>query len=193
MALTDIAIRNARPGAKPVKLADGGGLHLLITPAGGKLWRLKYRLDGREKQLAIGAYPSIGLSEARRRRDEARELVAMGKDPSREKQRDKLRSRLDAANTFASIAKEYVAHRKRDGQKGWAPATASRSEYLLGLLPRGTHDYAKFIRPSELAAMCRSAGLAVADMIGMTYNPIARRYALTPDTSVNYIMHCRKE
>jgi 2-polyprenyl-6-hydroxyphenyl methylase/3-demethylubiquinone-9 3-methyltransferase len=67
------------------------------------------------------------------------------------------------------------------------------AEYLLGLLPRGTHDYAKFIRPSELAAMCRSAGLAVADMIGMTYNPIARRYALTPDTSVNYIMHCRKE
>ena len=61
MALTDVAIRNAKPGPKPVKLSDGGGMHLLVTPAGGKLWRLKYRIDGREKLLAIGAYPEIGL------------------------------------------------------------------------------------------------------------------------------------
>jgi hypothetical protein len=68
MALTDVAIRNAKPGAKPTKLADGSGMFLLVTPAGGKLWRLKYRIDGREKLLAIGAYPEIGLGEARRRR-----------------------------------------------------------------------------------------------------------------------------
>ena len=67
------------------------------------------------------------------------------------------------------------------------------AEYLLKLLPRGTHDYAKFVRPSELAAMCRRAELEVSDLIGMTYNPVTRRYALEPDTSVNYIMHCRKE
>ena len=67
------------------------------------------------------------------------------------------------------------------------------AEYVLRLLPRGTHDYAKFIRPSELAAMCRASRLDVVDMIGMTYNPFTRRYSLTPDTSVNYIMHCRKE
>jgi 2-polyprenyl-6-hydroxyphenyl methylase/3-demethylubiquinone-9 3-methyltransferase len=67
------------------------------------------------------------------------------------------------------------------------------AEYLLKLLPRGTHDYAKFVRPSELAAMCRRAGLEVTDVIGMTYNPLTRRYALEPDTSVNYIMHCRNE
>ena len=66
------------------------------------------------------------------------------------------------------------------------------AEYVLRLLPRGTHDYAKFIRPSELAAMCRRAGLHVAGVVGMTYNPITRRYALEPDTSVNYIMHCRR-
>ena len=65
MALTDVAIRNAKPGAKAIKLADGGGMFLLVTPAGGKLWRLKYRIDGREKLLAIGAYPEIGLGEAR--------------------------------------------------------------------------------------------------------------------------------
>jgi 2-polyprenyl-6-hydroxyphenyl methylase/3-demethylubiquinone-9 3-methyltransferase len=67
------------------------------------------------------------------------------------------------------------------------------AEYVLRLLPRGTHDYAKFIRPSELAAMCRRTGLDVLDMIGMTYHPVTRHYALAADTSVNYIMHCRKE
>jgi integrase len=134
MALTDIAIRNAKAGAKPVKLADGAGMFLLITPAGGKLWRLKYRIDGREKLLAIGAYPEISLSAARKRREEARVLVAEGKDPSREKQRDKVRSKIQAENTFAAIAAEYCAKRKRDGEKRWAPATATRSEYLLSLL-----------------------------------------------------------
>ena len=134
MALSDIAIRNAKPGAKPVKLADGAGMFLLVTPAGGKLWRLKYRVDGREKLLAIGAYPEIGLSDARKRREEARELIASGKDPSREKQRDKVRSRIQAADTFTAIANEYCAKRRRDGEKGWAASTASRSEYLLSLL-----------------------------------------------------------
>ena len=67
------------------------------------------------------------------------------------------------------------------------------AEYLLRLLPRGTHDYAKFIRPSELAAMCRNTSLQVAGITGMTYNPFARIYALGSDTSVNYIVHCRSE
>jgi len=132
--LTDVAIRNAKPGAKAIKLADGGGMFLLITPAGGKLWRLKFRIDGREKLLAIGAYPDIGLGEARRRREEARELIALGKDPSREKQREKVRARIQAADTFGAICSEYCEKRKRDGAKGWAPATAIRSEYLLSLV-----------------------------------------------------------
>lgn len=134
MALTDVAIRNAKPGAKAIKLADGGGMFLLITPAGGKLWRLKYRIDGREKLLAIGSYPEIGLGEARRRREEARELIALGKDPSREKQREKVRARIQAADTFKAICDEYCEKRRRDGTKGWAPATATRSEYLLSLI-----------------------------------------------------------
>lgn len=134
MALTDVAIRNAKPGAKAIKLADGGGMFLLVTPAGGKLWRLKFRIDGREKLLAIGAYPEIALGEARRRREEARELIALGKDPSREKQRDKVRARIQAADTFTAICNEYCAKRRRDGAKGWAPATAIRSEYLLSLV-----------------------------------------------------------
>ena len=133
-ALTDIAIRQAKAGPKAIKLADGGDMFLLVTPAGGKLWRLKYRADGLEKLLAIGAYPEIGLGEARRRREEARELIALGKDPAREKQRAKVRARLNAADTFKAITDEYCAKRRRDGEKGWAPATAVRSEYLLSLV-----------------------------------------------------------
>ncbi len=125
MALTVVAIRNARPRAKPYKLGDAGGLFLLVQPSGGKLWRMKYRVDGREKKLGIGTYPEISLGDARRRRDEARELLANGKDPSREKQRDKVRSRSEADNTFSVVAAEYCDKRKRDGQKAWAAATAS--------------------------------------------------------------------
>lgn len=134
VALTDVAIRNSKPGSKAIKLTDGGGMFLLVTPAGGKLWRLKFRVDGREKLLAIGSYPEIGLGEARRRREEARELIALGKDPSREKQREKVRARVQAADTFKAICDEYCAKRRRDGQKGWSPATAIRSEYLLSLV-----------------------------------------------------------
>jgi hypothetical protein len=134
MALTDIAIRNAKAKNNPYKLGDSLGLFLLIQPTGGKLWRMKYRIDGKEKKLGLGTYPEISLAEARKRRDEAREMVALGKDPSREKQRDKARAKLEADNTFGAITDEYCKKRRRDGAKAWAPATALRSEYLLSLL-----------------------------------------------------------
>src|SRR3546814_7050921 len=79
----------------------------------------------------------VSLSDARRRRDEAREMIAAGKDPSREKQREKLRSKELAGDTFTLIAAEYCNKRKRDGHKPWAPATANRSEYLLSLDRKG--------------------------------------------------------
>ena len=66
------------------------------------------------------------------------------------------------------------------------------AEYVLNLLPRGTHDYAKFIKPSELSAMCRGSGLGIEGITGMTYNPLTRRYALGPDADVNYILHAQK-
>ena len=134
MALTDFAIRNAKGREKPYKMGDTLGLFLLVQPTGGRLWRLKYRVDGKEKKLGLGTYPEVSLSDARKRRDDARELVAAGKDPSREKQRDKTRAKLEADNTFSSISDEFCKKRKRDGAKAWAPATAVRSEYLLSLL-----------------------------------------------------------
>lgn len=120
--------------AKPYKLGDSLGLFLLIATGGGKLWRLKYRIHGKEKTLAIGVYPQVGLADARRRRDEARQLLLDGKDPGVEKRRAKVRAQMQASNTFSAIAAEFCEKRKRDGQKGWAPATATRSEYLLSLL-----------------------------------------------------------
>jgi integrase len=134
MPLTDVAIRNAKPREKPYKVGDTLGLFLLVQPSGGKLWRVKYRIDGKEKKLAIGIYPQVGLAEARRRRDAARELVAAGKDPGREKQREKVRSQIQAETTFDAIAAEFCQKRRRDGQKAWAVSTATRSEYLLSLL-----------------------------------------------------------
>ena len=104
MALTDTAIKQAKPGDVDRKLADEKGLYLLVTAGGSKLWRLKYRIDGREKLLAIGTYPEISLSEARKRRDDARALIAFGQDPSREKQRQKVRDRAEAADTFTAIS-----------------------------------------------------------------------------------------
>ncbi len=134
MALTDSAIRNAKPGEKDYKLADSGGLYLLVTPAGGKLWRLKFRSDGKERKLSIGRYPEISLAEARKQRDAARQKVALGADPAREKQRKKIQAQLSVDNTFAGISAEYCAKRKRDGHKGWAPSTAIRCEFLLSRL-----------------------------------------------------------
>lgn len=81
MVLTGVDIRNAKPRAKPYKMGDTLGLFLLVQPIGGKLWRFKYRIHGKERKLALGIYPETGLADARRKRDEARDTVASGKDP----------------------------------------------------------------------------------------------------------------
>ena len=82
MKLTDEVVSNAQPKAKPYKMGDGGGLFLLVQPNGGKLWRLKYRYDGKEKQLSFGVYPKVTMADARDRKDEARAMLASGNDPS---------------------------------------------------------------------------------------------------------------
>lgn len=82
MALSDKAIKNASPRAKPFKLADSGGLFLLVGPSGTRFWRLKYRFAGKEKQLSLGAFPAVSLTGARRLRDDAKAVLAHGQDPS---------------------------------------------------------------------------------------------------------------
>ncbi|WP_425532972.1 Arm DNA-binding domain-containing protein [Stenotrophomonas rhizophila] len=81
MPLTDVAIRRAKPYDKPQKLADGGGLYLLITRAGAKSWRWKHRVAGKEKLLTLGLYPEVTLAMARDAREDARRLLRSGVDP----------------------------------------------------------------------------------------------------------------
>ncbi len=102
--LTETAVRAAKATEKPAKLFDGGGLYLLVNPQGSRLWRLKYRVHGKEKLLAIGAYPDVSLKRAREKRDEARRLLADGIDPSAQRRAEKLAD----ANTFEAIAREWL-------------------------------------------------------------------------------------
>jgi hypothetical protein len=109
MALTDVKARNAKPGEKQVKLYDSDGLFLLVTPAGGKWWRFKYRFDGKEKLLTLGTYLEITLLEARHRRDDSRKLVANGVDPSAVKKAQKAAKSEGDANSFEVVAREWHA------------------------------------------------------------------------------------
>lgn len=120
MALTDIAIRTSKRRAKSFKLTDGGGLHLLIAPTGGKLWRFAYRFAGKQKTLALGAYPSVTLAEAREGRDAARKHLAAGIDPSIKRRLDK----QAAGNTFCIVAEELLKKHEREGR---APADLSET------------------------------------------------------------------
>lgn len=134
MALTDTAIRNAQPREKPYKMGDSLGLFLLVAPTGGKLWKLKFRVDGKEKKLSLGSYPDLSLTNARKKRDDARKGLAAGVDPALEKRLAKLRRREDTANTFSVIAGEFFEKRAADGDKAWSPSTLKKNEWLLQLL-----------------------------------------------------------
>jgi integrase len=109
MPLTDTAVRNAKPGGKPLRLFDGGGLYLEVSPTGGKWWRLKYRFDGKEKRLSLGVYPAVSLKGARDRRDASRKLLADGIDPSAYRKAGKTAHTERAANSFEVVAREWFA------------------------------------------------------------------------------------
>ena len=153
MALTDTAVRLAKAGDGARKLADGKGLYLLVTATGSKLWRLKYRIDGKEKKLALGSYPEIGLKEARARRDAARQSAQAGSDPSVAKREARIANRIAAATTFAGIADEYVAKLEAEGK---APVTIAKTRWLLTKLSPalGTRPITE-ISPHELLAVLK--------------------------------------
>jgi integrase len=140
MALTDKEVKAAKPAQKPYKLADGGGLHLLVTPAGGRLWRLKYRVAGREKQLAFGAYPDVSLADAREARDKAKAALRRGTDPG-------LMKRLGPApeETFEAVARAWHERTKST----W---TARHAEDVLTSLERLVFPKIGPIRVSDLGA-----------------------------------------
>ena len=122
MPLNDRQIRNAKPADKPYKLTDGSGLYLTITPAGGKLWRLDYAIDGKRKTLSIGKYPAVSLLEARQAAEQARADLAKGIDPAAVKQQAKAARQAALRNTFESVARRWYA----DNLHRWKPNHAAR-------------------------------------------------------------------
>jgi hypothetical protein len=109
MALTKLQIEHAKPKDKPYKLFDARGLYLEVVPSGGRLWRFKYRIAGKEKRISLGVYPDVGLKDARDRLDEVRKQLAAGIDPSALRKAQKIALVEQTENTFEAIAREWFA------------------------------------------------------------------------------------
>src|SRR6516162_2429999 len=120
MSLSDAKVRNAKPRIKPYKIADGDGLFLLVTPAGGKYWRLKYFFGSKEKLLALGVFPEIGLSEARERRAQARKALAAGNDPGEVKKEARRQLLQSQENTLEAVAREWHSNRRHKWTANYA-------------------------------------------------------------------------
>ncbi len=123
--LNDTRIRNIKAGQRPIKLSDGGGLYLLVTATGSKLWRLAYRFGSKQRTLALGIYPTVTLKQARDRRDAAKGLLANNIDPSIQRRIDKY---LADGNTFRSLAGELL---DKLGREGLAQITLVKKRWLL--------------------------------------------------------------
>lgn len=128
MKLTDIACKSAKPAEKGKKLADGGGLYLLVKPNGKKYWRLKYSHLGKEKTLAIGVYPLVALAEARAARDAAKKLLMQGIDPTKAKKQEKRLAVRNAQNTFKATALEWYDTKKGEWSETHAKNVLHRLE-----------------------------------------------------------------
>jgi integrase len=156
MPLTDTSIRAVKPGEKSVKLFDGGGLYLELTPSGGKWWRLKYRFEGKEKRISLGTYPTVGLKEARERREQAKKILSQGVDPSAERKEAKAVAAAEVREqtaTFESVAREWFA-------KKTAHLTPDYRKQLLSRLENHLFPYIggkplSTLEPSDVLAAVR--------------------------------------
>lgn len=168
MPLTDTTIKNAKPGDKPRRLFDSGGLYIEVAPAGGKWWRWKYRHEGKERRLSLGTYPETSLKAARERRDKARQVLASGRDPSAERQAAKTQARLAEAHAFRVVAEAWLQHNAAKwGEKTQAMTRASLEADAfpeLGDTPIHAikaRDVARVVRAVE----ARGAGEAAARLL----------------------------
>ncbi|MDL2267515.1 tyrosine-type recombinase/integrase [Desulfovibrio sp. OttesenSCG-928-G15] len=148
--LTDIKIKNLKPADKPQRHYDGGGLYLEVSPAGSKMWRMKYRIGGKEKRMAFGVWPAVSLKEARNKRDEAKRQLSEQRDPAIEKKRVKV---FEDAPTFKEIADQYV-EKQRDI---WAKSHTRTVEGRLRLdvFPAFGAFPIAAIGPQDIIAMLR--------------------------------------
>jgi integrase len=200
MALTDIKIKALKPGIKPdktptkksYKVSDERGLYLEVTPSGSKLWRFKYRIDGREKLLSVGIYPDIGLKEARNARDELRKQVANGIDPSHLRKAKK-HSRA-GHETFEYIAREWHEKFKRNWTEDHASRTLKRLEQ--NIFPWLGSRNIKEIKPSDLLESLqrveKRGALETAHRIKQICGQVFR-YAISTSRAENDITAALKE
>jgi integrase len=128
MPLSSLAVQNAAAKEKPYKLSDGNGLHLLVQPNGKKLWRFRFHFGGKENMLALGSFPTVSLASARRKRDNAREMLADGKDPSTQRKLERISAAVAANNTFAAVSEEHLATLTESGA---AEQTLNKNRWLL--------------------------------------------------------------
>ena len=153
MPLTDVAVRNAKPGPKTIRLRDDRGLYLEISPRGGKWWRLRYMLKGKANMLSLGVYPDVSLKDARERRDGARKLIANGIDPSQARKDEKAEMAADAV-TFEKVAREWFQKFKENWSSGHAARTMRRFE--MDVFPWiGTRPVRDILAPELLATIRR--------------------------------------
>jgi Arm DNA-binding domain len=154
MGLTDTEIRKSKPAEASYRLSDSGGMYLVVSPAGGKLWRWKYRFDAKEKLMALGKYPQISLAMARERHAEGRKLLAIGVDPMAQRKAEKTAEQVASSNSFATIAAEWLEH-WREG-KSPRHADSVRRRMAADILPcLGSRPLAEIEAP-ELVAMTKA-------------------------------------
>jgi len=151
--LTDLAVRAAKPKAKPYKLGDGCGLYLYVSLKGAKSWRYNYAIGGRQKTLTLGLYDDVTLLQARERLQEARRLVAAGEDPAERRRHAK--GRHNADTTFAAVGRTWLTGRARS----LAPRTETRSRWLLErvLIPSLGHRPVGSLTPADVLAALATA------------------------------------
>lgn len=129
--LNDIKVKAAKPKDKLYRVFDGQGMYLEIMPNGSKYWRLKYRIRGKERRLALGVYPNVSLKDARTKKDAARKLIAQDIDPFQEKKKNKTLSQQNADNTFEAIAREWHELNKSKWSERYAEGIMTRLEAYI--------------------------------------------------------------
>lgn len=180
MPLTDTTVRNAKPGVKPVKISDERGLHLMVTPSGGKLWRFRYAFSGKEKLLSLGAYPDVSLAGARDRRDQARKQLANGIDPSEQRKAAKATRAGLAANTFEVIGREWYAKAMADKAETTKQKLLRRLE--VDVFPWiGARPVADLLPADLVRIIERIEQRGAVDLAKRVYNAVGRifKYAVT--------------
>ncbi len=179
MRLTDKTIKNAELRSKPYKMPDGEGMYLLVQPSGSKLWRMKYRLFGKENILSIGKYPFVSLAEAREHRYEAKKLLKANIDPNDRKKKDKRTAMQEANNSFLTVAKDWHDTNK----KKWTEEHGERlwSRLMLHASSLGSRAIAD-IRTPELVQLLRK--------LEKNHKPdTAKRLAQTFNVVFRYAVH----